>query len=38
MLLGTGHDQTSDWWALGVLLLGKLFFCGLVDVGAKVAK
>ena len=24
MLLGTGHDQTSDWWALGVLIYEML--------------
>ena len=24
ILLGTGHDQTSDWWALGVLMYEML--------------
>jgi len=24
MLLGTGHDRTSDWWALGVLIYEML--------------
>ena len=24
MLLGTGHDKTSDWWALGILIYEML--------------
>ena len=24
MLLGTGHDHTSDWWALGILIYEML--------------
>ena len=24
MLLGTGHDQTLDWWALGILIYEML--------------
>lgn len=23
MLLGTGHDHTLDWWALGILMYFK---------------